>query len=105
MGFLKRLFGVCETTPPTSSDCWNLSDGKVEIQLDRAPELANKGGAIRLEGKGTPEKVLVIHGYDGEFHAFKTGVPISGGVSTPLGPMNRSAAAAYPNPHLIIREK
>jgi nitrite reductase/ring-hydroxylating ferredoxin subunit len=71
MGFFKRLFGICETAPPTDSDGWNLSGGKIEIQLDRVSELANKGGAIRLEGKGTPEKVLVIHGHDGAFHAFK----------------------------------
>ena len=71
MGFIKRLFGICETTPPTNADGWNLSGGKIEIQLDRVPELANKGGAIRLEGKGTPEKVLVIHGQNGNFHAFK----------------------------------
>ncbi len=71
MGFFKRLFGICETMPPADADCWGFSDGKIEITLDLAPELSKKGGAIRLEGKDLPERVLVIHGNDGLFHAFK----------------------------------
>ena len=85
MGFIKRLFGICETTPPTNADGWNLSGGKIEIQLDRIPELANKGGAIRLEGKGTPEKVLVIHGQNGNFHAFKNRCTHAGRRIDPFG--------------------
>ena len=85
MGFFKRLFGICETAPPTDSDGWNLSSGKIEIQLDRVSELANKGGAIRLEGKGMPEKVLVIHGHDGEFHAFKNRCTHAGRRIDPYG--------------------
>lgn len=85
MGFFKRLFGICETAPPTNSDCWNFSGGKIEIQLDRVSELANKGGAIRLEGKGMPEKVLVINGQDGEFHAFKNRCTHAGRRIDPFG--------------------
>ena len=70
MGFFARIFGICKTKPPADSDCWNYSGGNVDIELGRAPELSEKGGAIRLEGKGLPQKVLVIHGVDGRFHAF-----------------------------------
>ncbi|MCP4668140.1 MAG: Rieske 2Fe-2S domain-containing protein [Deltaproteobacteria bacterium] len=70
MGFFARIFGICKTRPPADGDCWNVSGGNMEIELGRAPELSEKGGAIRLEGRGLPQKVLVIHGVDGEFHAF-----------------------------------
>jgi nitrite reductase/ring-hydroxylating ferredoxin subunit len=70
MGIFKRIFGICETRPPASKDCWRYADGKVEIELQSAPELAGKGGAIRLEGGGLPDRILVIHGNDGEYHAF-----------------------------------
>ena len=71
--------------PPAIQTAWDLSGGKIEIQLDRAPELAKKGGAIRLEGKGFPEKVLVIHGHDGEFHAFKNRCTHAGRRIDPFG--------------------
>ncbi len=70
MGILKRILGICETRPPADAGCWSYADGKVEIDLDRAPELAAKGGAIRLEGGSLPMRVLVLHGEDGAFHAF-----------------------------------
>jgi len=85
MGFFKRLFGICETMPPTDAGCWDLSGNKIEIQLDRAPELAGRGGAIRLEEKGMPERVLLIHGHDGEFHAFKNRCTHGGRRIDPFG--------------------
>ena len=71
MGLLKRIFGICETKPPSDARCWRYSGGKVEIQLERAAELSNRGGAIRLEGRELPERVLILNGDDGNFHAFK----------------------------------
>ena len=71
MGFFKMLFGICQTAPPVQEECWRFVDGKIEIRLDQTPELENQGGAIRLEGNGSPERVLVIHGKDGQFHAYK----------------------------------
>jgi len=70
MGLLKRLFGICETSPPADESCWKVSGGKLEIDLGRAPELSKPGGAVRLEGDTLPERVLVFHGEDGDFHAF-----------------------------------
>lgn len=71
MKFFKMLFGICETVSPANEGCWNFSDGKIEVQLNRVPELEEKGGAIRLEGNGSPERVLIIHGRDGQFRAYK----------------------------------
>ena len=70
MGVFKKLFGICDTQKPADEGCWVLAEGKIEIQLARAPELAQPGGAIRLEGGGLPCRVLVFHGDDGQFHAF-----------------------------------
>jgi len=71
MGLLKRIFGICETKPPSDATCWRYSGGKIEIELERAPELSNRGGAIRLEGRELPERVLIVNGDDGNYHAFK----------------------------------
>ncbi len=70
MGIFKHLFGICETRPPADAGCWSCAQGKIEIVLDRAPELSQPGRAIRLEGSALPQRVLVLHGQDGHFHAF-----------------------------------
>lgn len=70
MSIFKRLFGICATRLPVNAGCWTYADGKLEVSLDKAPELSQKGGAIRLEGPSLPKRVLVVHGQDGAFHAF-----------------------------------
>jgi len=85
MGFFKRIFGICETKAPSDETCWQYSGGNVEIDLERAAELSSPGGAIRLEGKGLPERVLVIHGQDGSFHAYKNKCTHGGRRIDPLG--------------------
>jgi len=71
MGLLKRIFGICETKPPGNSACWEYAGGKIEIDLERAPELSVAGCAIRLESNVLPEKVLVLHGTDEKYYAFR----------------------------------
>lgn len=66
----QRLFGKCITQEPKDHGCWTYADGKVSINLDRAPELSRLGGAIRLEGHGLPERILVVHGDDDKYRAF-----------------------------------
>jgi nitrite reductase/ring-hydroxylating ferredoxin subunit len=70
MGILSRIFGICKTKPPADPSCWQLSGDTVEIDLTRAPELTSKGTAVRLEGNGLPNRVLLVHGNDGHIHAF-----------------------------------
>jgi nitrite reductase/ring-hydroxylating ferredoxin subunit len=67
----QRLFGLCATPRPADEGCWTYSSGRIEIDLSRAPELATPLGAFRLEKRGLPTRVLVIHGEDGLFHAFQ----------------------------------
>ena len=70
MGILKRLFGICDTKPPVDSGGWSWNNGKLEIDLERTGELSSKGGAVRLEGGGLPNRVLVLRGEDEKLHAF-----------------------------------
>ena len=71
MGLFKRILGICETKPPENGDCWKYSEGEIEVELGRVPELSDHGGAIRLEGKNMPKRVLVAYGFDERFHAFE----------------------------------
>ena len=68
--FFLRIFGICATREPSDTECWRFADNVITVELSRAPELAEPGGAIRLEGKNLPERILVVHGEDGEYHAF-----------------------------------
>lgn len=71
MGFFKRILGICRTPRPADAGCWQVSDGKLSVDLGRAAELAQKGGAIRLEGGDLARRVLVFRGEDGAYHAFE----------------------------------
>jgi len=50
--------------------CWDYYDEKLQLELDHSPELSDKGGAVRLDGKGLPYGILIIYGNDEEYHAF-----------------------------------
>lgn len=71
LGFFSRLFGKCITQLPTNNECWTFTDGALAIDLSRAPELANLGSAIRIEDESLPERVLLVHGDDDVFRAYK----------------------------------
>jgi len=71
MDLFKRMFWICNTKPPGDAGCWKYSRGKVEIEWARAPELRKPCGAIRLEGRRLPERILIIYGIDGQYHAFR----------------------------------
>ena len=68
--FFQRLLGISATPKPGLDDCWKYADGKLTIDLNEAPELKAPRGAIRLEGKNLPNRILVVCGEDGEFRAF-----------------------------------
>jgi nitrite reductase/ring-hydroxylating ferredoxin subunit len=67
----QRLLGICATKKPSDEGCWTFDDGNIVVNLDRVPELSCVNGAIRLEAKTLPERVLIILGDDGEYHAFR----------------------------------
>ncbi len=67
----QRIFGICATRQPLDEECWIVENGKIIVDLARAPELAGRNGALRLEKKNLRERVLVIQGEDGGYHAFR----------------------------------
>jgi cytochrome b6-f complex iron-sulfur subunit len=69
-GFLKAIFGICET-PPLGTELWRLEGKQAAIKLDEATALAPVGGAVRLEGNGLASSVLVIHADADEYLAFE----------------------------------
>ncbi|MBT8339902.1 MAG: Rieske (2Fe-2S) protein [Desulfatitalea sp.] len=69
-GLFKRVFGIPATNKPANGNCWSYTDGKLTIDLDDASELLKPGSAMRLEGKNLPQRVLVVHGEDGDYRAF-----------------------------------
>lgn len=70
MGFIKRLLGICRT-PLAKAGSWSYENGQIAIELDRTPELATPFGAVRLEAKPLPERILVFKGADEQFHAVR----------------------------------
>ena len=71
MSIFTRLLGICKTKLPMDSGCWTVEGNKVTLELKRAPELAASDGALRLEGKGLPFRVLVVRGKVGGFYAYR----------------------------------
>ena len=70
MGFFSRLFGRCRTPMLTDEAAWRFQDGTLEIDLTKVAALEARGSAVRLEGDDLPDRVLVVHGLDGTYHAF-----------------------------------
>lgn len=68
--FIQRLLGKSETQKPGVDDCWRYEDEKLTINLDKAPELRRPGGAVRVEGKNLPIRILVVFSEDGEYRAY-----------------------------------
>ena len=58
MGFFKRLFGICETPPPTNADCWNLSGGKLRFSLIAPRNWRKREERFDLKEKVCPKKCL-----------------------------------------------
>lgn len=79
MSIFTRIFGICKTQLPRDPDCWIYTRGLITVDAGKVPELESKGGAVRLEGKGMPQRVLLLHGEDGQIHAFKNKCTHRGG--------------------------
>ena len=71
MKIFKRIFGIPQTKPPENHDCWKHLNGTVEIDLSKTPDLREKGTAIRLEGNGLPNRLLVVRNGDDQYRAFE----------------------------------
>ena len=70
MSLFKMIFGICDTRPPADPQGWEVKDGQAVLNLGLIPELAHPGGAVRLEGNGLPQRILVLRDDKGELRAF-----------------------------------
>ncbi|GJQ61317.1 MAG: hypothetical protein SCALA702_03700 [Melioribacteraceae bacterium] len=55
----QRLFGLCITKLPDNPHCWKVVENKLQIDLQKAPELSKPGSALRFENEN--RKILVVH--------------------------------------------
>ena len=65
----QRILGICATPTPRDAGCWRIEGNRVVVDLARAPELAERYGAVRLEGRGLARRILVFRDGDGRVHA------------------------------------
>ncbi|MBT3222133.1 MAG: Rieske 2Fe-2S domain-containing protein [Proteobacteria bacterium] len=66
MGLIRRLLGLCDTKIPADGTSWEVRDGTVVVDLEKATELRQRGDAVRLEKNGLGGKrILLIHSNDG----------------------------------------
>lgn len=67
----QRIFGIPATKPPSDANSWKYADGKLVIDLSKAPELSEPYGAVHLEGDNLPVRLLVLQDGAGNFRAFE----------------------------------
>jgi cytochrome b6-f complex iron-sulfur subunit len=68
---LFRLFCRSMSPLPTDPSGHRLEGQTLVLDLARCPELAQQGGALRIEEPGLPDRIIVVHGIDGELHAYR----------------------------------
>ncbi len=67
----QRLFCVTISPLPSDPGSFAVDGDRLTIRLDRARELEPVGGALRIEDPLLPDRVLVVHGEDDQFRAFR----------------------------------
>jgi len=67
----QRLFCITISPSPADPGCWAVEGDCLTVDLARAPELAPVGGAMRIEDARLPDRVLVVHGEDGQYRGFR----------------------------------
>ncbi|HOP31072.1 MAG TPA: Rieske 2Fe-2S domain-containing protein [Spirochaetota bacterium] len=68
--FFQRILGI-SATGIAAEGSWTLEGKSVRVDPGKLPELSVSGKGVRIEGKELPERILLLHGADGEFHAFR----------------------------------
>ena len=70
MSLFKAILGICDTKPLAES-AWEKTGGQTSVDLTAAPQLASKGGAVYLKGKGLAKPILVVRGDDNNLYAYE----------------------------------
>jgi nitrite reductase/ring-hydroxylating ferredoxin subunit len=82
--FWDRVTGTPLTPHPQIEGAWSYKDEVLTLDLAELPELAELGGAVRLEGDALPAPILVVLGEDGNYYAFKNACTHSGRMLDPV---------------------
>ena len=82
--FFDRLRGVPLTELPQIEGAWTYQDGTLTLDLAKLPELADLGGAVRIEGEVLADPILVVMGEDGAYYAFKNACTHAGRMIDPV---------------------
>jgi len=56
---------------PTEPGCYEVDGDRVSISLSRTPVLGQPGGAMRIEDERLPDRIIIVHGQDGEFQCYR----------------------------------
>jgi len=67
----RTIFGICSTQLPKNDACWTYNDGELVVDMNKTNELLEKGSAIRIEHSNLEERILLVHGDDDRFYAFR----------------------------------
>lgn len=69
--FLNRLQGIPQTQLPQIEGAWTYQKNTLTLDLSKLPELADLGGAVRIEGDILTDPILIVLGEDSQYYAFK----------------------------------
>ncbi len=81
--FFQRVLGK-PATPAGAPEVWRYEAPTLRVSLPAARALAAPGGALRLEGPALPHGVLVVHGIDHRFRAYRNACGHGGRCVDPL---------------------
>lgn len=82
---LDRIRGISDTPVLEDREAWTYAGSTLTLALDRIPDLAVPGSAVRLEDDDVPEPLLIVHGVDDEYYVFINKCPHAGRKIDPLG--------------------
>jgi nitrite reductase/ring-hydroxylating ferredoxin subunit len=67
-------FSSVSNTPVAPGESYQIEEGRIVLDLDKAPGLAAIGGSVKLEflhpAEGVPTKIILIHPEDSAYLAF-----------------------------------
>ena len=67
---IQRIFGIPATKLPSDNDFWSIKEDKIIVDKNKIRDF-EIGKAIRIEGHDVEDKILLVHGEDGNFHALQ----------------------------------
>jgi nitrite reductase/ring-hydroxylating ferredoxin subunit len=82
--FMDRLMGRPLTQLPQIEGAWSMEGDILTLDLNKLPELASLGGAVRIEGDALNDPILIVYGEDKNYYAFKNACTHAGRMIDPV---------------------